>query len=83
MMPLPEPLIEWNRRGGISHYCTPEPFFIDAGDRGARGTVLILHGFPSSSFDWRHVLPALEEEFRVILLDFPGFGCSAKPRDYS
>lgn len=82
-MPLPEPLIEWGRRGGISHYCAPETFFIDAGDRGAKGTVLILHGFPSSSFDWRHVFSALEEEFRVILLDFPGFGFSARPRDYS
>jgi pimeloyl-ACP methyl ester carboxylesterase len=46
--------------------------------------VLVLHGFPSSSFDWRHVLPALSARRRVVLLDFLGFGLSDKPdRPYS
>ncbi len=46
--------------------------------------VLVLHGFPSSSFDWRHVLPALSARHRVVLFDFLGFGLSDKPdRRYS
>jgi pimeloyl-ACP methyl ester carboxylesterase len=42
--------------------------------------VLVLHGFPSSSFDWRHVVgPWRAAGRRVVLLDFLGFGLSAKP----
>jgi pimeloyl-ACP methyl ester carboxylesterase len=41
--------------------------------------ILVLHGFPTSSFDFRRVLPALSRERRVVLLDFPGFGLSDKP----
>jgi len=46
--------------------------------------LLVLHGFPSSSFDWRHVLPALSATHDVFLFDFLGFGSSSKPdRRYS
>lgn len=46
--------------------------------------LLVLHGFPSSSFDWRHVLPALRATHDVVLFDFLGFGSSSKPdRRYS
>lgn len=41
--------------------------------------LLVLHGFPSCSFDWRHVLPQLARRRRVLLLDFLGFGQSDKP----
>src|SRR6476646_6742270 len=42
--------------------------------------VLVLHGFPSSSFDWRHVVgPWRAAGRRVVLFDFVGFGLSAKP----
>jgi len=42
--------------------------------------VLVLHGFPSSSFDWRHVVgPWRAAGRRVVLLDFLGFGLSDKP----
>ena len=46
--------------------------------------LLVLHGFPSSSFDWRHVLLAFSATHDVILFDFLGFGSSSKPdRRYS
>lgn len=57
-------------------------FVIDAGPRDA-GTILFLHGFPTSSHDFRHVLPTLAVEHRVLALDFPGYGLSDKPSDYS
>ena len=41
--------------------------------------VLVLHGFPSCSFDWRHVLERMRSERRVVLVDFIGFGLSDKP----
>lgn len=43
--------------------------------------VLLLHGWPTSSFLWRDVMPPIARENRVIALDLPGFGGSAKPLD--
>jgi pimeloyl-ACP methyl ester carboxylesterase len=49
--------------------------------RGDGPLLLLLHGFPSSSYDWR---PLLEGEAKraVIAPDFLGFGLSEKPRDH-
>ncbi len=46
---------------------------------GTGPTVLLLHGFPSSSYDWRAVAPLLAGRAWVTL-DFLGFGLSDKPR---
>ncbi len=45
--------------------------------------VLLLHGWPTSSFLWRDTLPPLAKSRRAIALDLPGFGASAKPLDAS
>jgi pimeloyl-ACP methyl ester carboxylesterase len=50
-------------------------------DDGAGEPVLLLHGWPTSSFLWRGVIPELAETNRVIAPDLPGFGESAKPLD--
>jgi pimeloyl-ACP methyl ester carboxylesterase len=42
--------------------------------------VVLLHGYPSSSFDWRHAFERLPQH-RLITFDFLGFGLSDKPRD--
>ena len=42
--------------------------------------MLFLHGYPSSSYDWRHALGGLDGH-RLALFDFLGYGLSAKPRD--
>jgi pimeloyl-ACP methyl ester carboxylesterase len=44
--------------------------------------VLLLHGFPSSSFDWRALLE-VETEHAVLAPDFLGFGLSEKPREHT
>jgi pimeloyl-ACP methyl ester carboxylesterase len=50
--------------------------------RGGRGPLLVLlHGFPSSSYDWRLLLEQ-ESEHAVLAPDFLGFGLSEKPRDH-
>lgn len=41
--------------------------------------LLVLHGFPTCSYDFAAVLPALADRRRVVLPDFVGFGLSAKP----
>jgi 2-hydroxymuconate-semialdehyde hydrolase len=52
--------------------------YIDAGDRNAP-PVLLLHGFPLSSFEWRDLLPLFVSRFRVIAPDLLGSGDSDKP----
>lgn len=41
----------------------------------------MLHGFPNSSFDYQALIPLLEQDYFVSVLDFPGFGFSDKPQD--
>ena len=43
--------------------------------------LLFLHGYPSSSYDWRHLLELLPGR-RAVCFDFLGFGLSEKPRDH-
>jgi pimeloyl-ACP methyl ester carboxylesterase len=46
---------------------------------GSGPPVLLLHGWPTSSFLWRDVMPAIARRNRVLALDLPGFGGSDKP----
>ena len=48
---------------------------------GGGPLLVLLHGFPSSSYDWRALLE-VEREHAVIAPDFLGFGLSEKPRDH-
>jgi pimeloyl-ACP methyl ester carboxylesterase len=41
--------------------------------------ILLLHGFPTSSFQFRELIPRLADRYRVIAPDFPGFGFTAVP----
>jgi pimeloyl-ACP methyl ester carboxylesterase len=45
-----------------------------------RAPLLFLHGYPSSSYDWRHAFDQLEGH-RLLVFDFLGYGLSDKPRD--
>jgi len=53
-------------------------FYREAG-RLEAPAVLLLHGFPASSHMFRHLIPALAEDFRVVAPDYPGFGNSSFP----
>ena len=59
-------------------------FYRSAGD-GNAPVVLLLHGFPTSSFMFRELIPRLADEYRVIAPDLPGFGFTEVPpeRQYS
>jgi pimeloyl-ACP methyl ester carboxylesterase len=53
-------------------------FYREAGDP-ASPTIVLLHGFPSSSHMFRDLIPQLEENFHIIAPDYPGFGYSDAP----
>jgi 2-hydroxymuconate-semialdehyde hydrolase len=50
-------------------------------ETGEGPAVLLLHGFPESSYVWRDLAPLLASRFRVIVPDLIGTGESAKPAD--
>src|SRR5437762_11754999 len=55
-----------------------EIFYREAGPRDAP-TVLLLHGFPSSSHMFRNLIPVLADQYHVGAPDFPGYGESSAP----
>ena len=55
-----------------------EVFYREAGDR-PKPTLLLLHGFPTSSHMFRDLIPLLADRFHLVAPDLPGFGLSALP----
>jgi pimeloyl-ACP methyl ester carboxylesterase len=53
-------------------------FYREAG-RPDAPAILLLHGFPTSSHMFRHLIPALADRYRVVAPDYPGFGNSSFP----
>src|SRR5262249_19506033 len=53
-------------------------FYREAGPKDAP-TILLLHGFPTSSHMFRNLMPALADEFHLLAPDYSGFGHSSAP----
>ena len=53
-------------------------FYREAGSEHKK-TIVLLHGFPTSSHMYRDLIPKLAEEYHVIAPDYPGFGNSSMP----
>lgn len=55
-------------------------FYQTFGD-SSKPQLLIVHGFPNSSFDFYKLIPLLQDDYYIAALDFPGSGFSDKPLD--
>ncbi|NXT37579.1 MEST protein, partial [Pelecanoides urinatrix] len=77
-------LLSWRSSGGYFTYKDQNIFYRDStGAVGSSDIVVLLHGFPTSSYDWCKIWEGLTQRFhRVIALDFVGFGFSDKPRPH-
>src|SRR5437016_2618746 len=53
-------------------------FYREGGSKDAP-TILLLHGFPTSSHMFRNLIPVLAEKYHVVAPDLPGFGFSDSP----
>jgi pimeloyl-ACP methyl ester carboxylesterase len=53
-------------------------FYREAGDP-SKATIVLLHGFPSSSYEFHDLIPLLADRFHVIAPDYPGMGYSEAP----
>lgn len=71
----------WKTSGQYFSYKSQHSIFYQ--EAGEGDTLLLLHGFPTASWDWHLLWPDLTKGFHVIAPDFIGFGFSAKPRFYS
>ena len=54
-------------------------FYREGGNKENASTILLLHGFPTSSHMYRNLIPALADKFHLIAPDYPGFGYSSMP----
>lgn len=59
-----------------------DTFYREAGPKHAP-VVLLPHGYPCSSYEFRNLMPLLADRWRLIAPDFPGCGYSATPDDFS
>ncbi|XP_026366977.1 mesoderm-specific transcript homolog protein isoform X1 [Ursus americanus] len=77
-------LHSWKSSGKFFTYKGLRIFYQDSvGVVGSPEIVVLLHGFPTSSYDWYKIWEGLTLRFhRVIALDFLGFGFSDKPRPH-
>jgi pimeloyl-ACP methyl ester carboxylesterase len=54
--------------------------FVRTGIVPGRDPLLLIHGYPTASYDWHRLWPALRERWSLYAIDMLGFGMSAKPR---
>ncbi|MGH8986923.1 MAG: alpha/beta fold hydrolase [Acidimicrobiia bacterium] len=70
----------WEQQGSYREMRGRRLFVVDrAAEDEALEPVLVLHGFPTCSYDWAALLDGLARRRRVVIPDFLGFGMSAKP----
>ncbi|MCL6416732.1 alpha/beta hydrolase [Aestuariirhabdus sp. Z084] len=69
---------QWREQGAILRLNDHNLFVMDQGDRGLP-TLLLIHGFPTSSWDWQPVWNTLSKRYRLVSMDMLGFGFSDKP----
>ena len=73
-------LSDWRRSGKYFDYRNNKIFY--RFEDNSKETLLCLHGFPSSSFDYHKIWDKLSERFSVTAFDMIGYGFSDKPPNY-
>jgi pimeloyl-ACP methyl ester carboxylesterase len=77
---MPYTLDQWRQLGRTFDYKDNSIFYVEAG-KGV--PLVVLHGFPTASWDWHYIWDDLAARYHVIAPDFLGFGFSDKPRNYA
>lgn len=71
---------EWQKKGSYFVHLGRRIFYVD---EGQGPSLICLHGYPTASWDWEPIWNELTAHFRVVALDFLGFGFSDKPRSHT
>lgn len=72
-------LRSWEQKGQYFKYNGHRIFYVEQGDGVP---VLLLHGYPTASFDWTYIWDELLTGHKLLALDFLGFGFSDKPQNH-
>jgi pimeloyl-ACP methyl ester carboxylesterase len=79
-------LQQWLAQGRFLDWQGQQVFVVDSADQdpaaGEKPVLLLVHGYPTSSWDFSHLWPQLSERFRVVGADLLGLGFSSKPRPH-
>ena len=76
-------LNDWKSKGNYTEVNGRQLFTVSH-ISGDAPVLAFLHGYPSASYDYHHILPAIEKAgYSYVLHDHLGFGLSGKPKDYS
>lgn len=75
-------LDDW-KRGGRPFPWRGRRIFTRTAPREGSPALLLIHGFPTASWDWEALWPALSERYHLLTLDMLGFGLSDKPRGHA
>jgi len=73
-------LLDWIR-GGEHRRLAGHSIFVRTAVAQGRPPLLLIHGYPTASYDWVRIWPRLAEHYSLYALDLLGFGMSDKPRD--
>jgi pimeloyl-ACP methyl ester carboxylesterase len=72
---------QWRERGHFAELLGHRIFCVDTGEID-KPTVFLIHGFPTSSWDWVPIWSTLNATHRLVAIDLLGFGFSDKPRQH-
>jgi pimeloyl-ACP methyl ester carboxylesterase len=75
-------LADWRGQGRDFDFCGHAIRYWTAGPATAE-PLLLIHGFPTASWDWHYLWTPLSQDYRLIACDMLGFGDSAKPRGHA
>lgn len=73
---------EWAGAGHLVDFRDHSIFVLDSNPQSDEA-LLLIHGFPTASWDWESLWPTLTARYRVLAFDMLGFGLSSKPRGHA
>lgn len=73
-------LLDWKSKEQIFEHQGNKLSYHDSGD-SSKKIIVLLHGYPTSSYDWNSIWSELSSNYRLIAMDMLGFGFSDKPAD--
>jgi pimeloyl-ACP methyl ester carboxylesterase len=79
-IPLTARASAWHQAGALTEIAGHRIFVRERPRTGEGRSLILLHGYPSSSYDWRHAFNLLPAH-HLVVFDFLGYGLSDKPRD--
>ena len=72
---------DWKESGNLISINDYNIFVCDT-EVEEKETIILIHGFPTSSWDWKDIWALLEKDYRLIAVDMLGFGFSDKPNPH-